>query len=82
MILSVELTLYPLQDNYLPIIERFIDHLGGYDGLSLQTFRTATIMMGEYDTVMKALADAMKWNQENQGKGVFVAKFLLDYEAL
>lgn len=78
---SVELTLYPLKDNYLPLIKAFIEHLHSYEGLSLQTFPTATIMIGEHAVVMQALSDAIAWHTENQGKAVFVSKILPNYEA-
>lgn len=82
MNLSVELTMYPLQDQYLPVIEAFIEHLNTYDGLKVETFPTATILMGGHDVVMETLKDAMVWSHEQQGKAVFVAKFLPGYEAL
>lgn len=79
---SLELTLYPLQDNYLPDITAFIAHLNSYSDLSLQTFPTATVICGDYDTVMDCLKAAVRWNTEQQGKAVFVAKILPNYEAL
>lgn len=79
---SIELTLYPLQDEYLPIIQAFINKLNSYKGLKLQTFPTATILSGDYDTAMDCLKDALRWSAEHQGKAVFVAKILPNYEAL
>lgn len=79
---SLELTLYPLQDNYLPIIQAFIAHLNSYSGLTVQTFPTATIICGDYDTVMDCFKNAVRWNTEHQGKAVFLAKVLPAYEAL
>lgn len=82
MNLSVELTMYPLQDEYLLPIKTFINHLNTYEDLKVETVPTATILMGDYDVVMAALNDAMRWSHETLGKAVFVAKFLPGYEAL
>lgn len=79
---TVELTLYPLQDNYLPVIQGFIEKLNTYEGLKIQTFPTATIIGGDYDLVMDCLKESVRWNTEHQGKAVFVAKLLPNYEAI
>jgi hypothetical protein len=39
MKLSAEITMYPLQDKYLPIIEDFIDHLKIYKDITLKFFQ-------------------------------------------
>lgn len=84
MKLSVELTYYPLQDDYLPAIKATIEHLNSFvdAGVKVQTFPTATILMGDYDTVMDVLKDTVAWSYTHFGKSVFVAKFLPEYEAL
>ena len=82
MNLSAELTMYPLQDNYLPPIQAIVERLNQTPELKVQTFPTATILVGDYDKVMAAIADAMRWSCEEYGKAVFVAKFLPDYQAL
>lgn len=82
MILSAEITMYPLQDEYLSAIQAIIKKLNTYDGIQIQTFPTATILMGDYDLVMDALKEAMRWSVEECGKAVFVTKFLPGYSAL
>jgi len=81
MRLSVELTLYPLQDNYLDIIKRVIEKLNEYSGVDVNTFPTATILLGDYAVVMGVLNEVIAWSYEQYGKCVFVAKFLPGYEA-
>ncbi|MFT7559820.1 MAG: hypothetical protein ACI93R_001735 [Flavobacteriales bacterium] len=81
MQLSVELTLYPLQDHYLDIIKAVIEKLNTYDNVEVSTFPTATILIGEYGVVMTALTDVIAWSYEEYGKCAFVAKFLPAYEA-
>lgn len=82
MKLSVELTLYPLQDDYLPIIKSCIEKINSFEGISVNTVPTATIVVGEYSTVMSMLNELIAWSFEQHGKCVFVAKFLPGYEAL
>ncbi len=38
MKLSAEITMYPLQDDYLPAIVAIIDKLNTYEGLIIETF--------------------------------------------
>lgn len=81
MKLSVELTLYPLQEDYLPIIKQTIAKLNSFEELEVSTFPTATILIGEYEKVMAALNETIAWSYNSFGKCVFVAKFLPGYEA-
>ena len=82
MMLSVEISLYPLQDDYLPAIEAVIEKLNTFADIEVQTFPTATILMGDYDLLMGAIKETMRWSVENHGKLIFVSKFLPDYSAL
>ena len=82
MKLSAEITMYPLQDKYLPIIENFIHHLKSYKGITLEVFPTSTVVMGDFDVVMQVISSSIKWSADNKDKAVFVAKFLPNYEAL
>ena len=56
MKLSAEITMYPLQDKYLPIIEDFIDHLKIYKDITLEVFPTCTVIMGNFDVVMEVVS--------------------------
>jgi len=82
MMLSAEITLYPLQEDYRPIIQAFIDQLAAEDQVKKETFPTCTLLVGEYDEVMALFSRLMKWSYETFGKMVFVVKFLPGYEAL
>ena len=82
MMLSVEITLYPLQDDYLPSIKAVIEKLNTFADIEVQTFPTATILMGDYDLVIDAIKETMRWSTEEFGKLIFVTKFLPNYSAL
>ncbi|MGV6807237.1 MAG: histidine kinase [bacterium] len=83
MLLSAELTLYPLQDEYLAGIKAFIEKLNtDYPDLRKLTFPTATIIQGSHDAVMACISEMLQWNVETNGKAALVVKFLPGYEAL
>ncbi len=82
MLLSAEISMYPLAENYIPPIEGFIVKLNSYTDLKIETFPTCTVIMGEQGRVMDVLKDAMTWSHEKHGKAIFVTKFIHDYEAL
>lgn len=82
MLLSAEISMYPLAETYIPPIDGFIEKLNGYADLKVETFPTCTLIMGEQGRVMDALKEAMRWSHEKYGKAIFVCKFIHDYEAL
>ena len=82
MKLSIEITMYPLEDKYLPIIEGFIEHLKNYKDINLEVFPTSTVIVGDFDTVMGILSSSIKWSVNNKDKAVFVTKFLPNYKAI
>jgi uncharacterized protein YqgV (UPF0045/DUF77 family) len=82
MILTIEISLYPNNENFIPPIDSFIAGLNSYGRVKVKTFPTATIVQGEYDLVMDILKAEMKPHREQHGMGVFVTKFIPGYEAL
>ena len=38
MNLSIELTAYPLEDEYLPVVEKYIKHLRSYKNIKIEAF--------------------------------------------
>lgn len=82
MLVSVDISLYPTQADFIPPIQDFIDQLNQYTDVTIQTFATATVIMGDFDRVMDILKIEMKAYREKHGMGVFVTKFLPGYAAL
>lgn len=76
MQVMVELSLYPLVNEYIPPIQTFIDRLNAYDELSVSTSSTSTQVTGEYADVMSILGVEMQRTHEEVGQAIFVAKFL------
>lgn len=75
MFLSVQLSFYPLNDEYKPPIRQVIARLQ-QSGIEVIPNRMSTQIFGEYDQVMGVLSDTMKWSFETFGKAVFVANFI------
>ena len=76
MEISVEISKYPLADDYIPAIKSFIDRLNTIDGVAVVTNTMSTQVFGDYDLVMNALRDEMKLSWETYGKAIFVCKFI------
>lgn len=75
MYLSVQLSYYPLVDDYKAPIKDIIERLKN-SGLDVYSNRMSTQIFGDFDAVMKVLSETMKWSFERYGKAVFVANFL------
>lgn len=77
MNLSVEVSMYPLQDGYIPKIDDFLDDINQRgDGIDIRTSNMSTRLFGDYDQVSSLLGEAMKRSMQKHGKVVFVCKFI------
>jgi uncharacterized protein YqgV (UPF0045/DUF77 family) len=76
MQLVVEISLYPLDRDYIPPIQDFIDRLHRFTQLNVNTSATSTLVSGEYLSTMQILAEEMQKTHEQIGQAVFVCKFL------
>lgn len=76
MKVMVELSLYPLVNDYIAPIQQFIDRLNTYDDIQVVTCSTSTQVTGDYQDVMLILGQEMQRTHEEVGQAIFVAKFL------
>ena len=76
MKIGVEISLYPLKDEYIPPIRGFIDRLNADGRFKIVTNDMSTQVFGEYDDVMDALARELRPTFERDGKSIFVMKVL------
>ena len=80
MEIGVEISMYPLQEQYAPAIKDFIRRLQSHQALRIVTNSMSTQVFGPYDTVMDALRGELRASFENlserSGKAVFVMKVL------
>jgi uncharacterized protein YqgV (UPF0045/DUF77 family) len=73
---SVEISLYPLDSNYLRVIQDFIDHLNTHAGIRVITNAMSTQVFGPYDLVWSALTASMKRTHSMVPQASFVIKAL------
>jgi len=76
MDIGVEISLYPLHQQFIPPIQNFIDRLNGDRRLRVVTNSMSTQVFGDYDAVMQALLRELRTTLETSDKAVFVMKVL------
>jgi uncharacterized protein YqgV (UPF0045/DUF77 family) len=76
MHVAVELSLYPLADQFVPPILDFIGRLRDRPGLSVVTNSMSTQVSGEFDVVFEALGVEMRRTFEGDRRAVFVMKVI------
>ena len=72
---SVEISYYPLKNEFIPSIKAFIDRLNTYNTLKVETNGMSTQIFGDYTDVMSALTIEIKTAFENP-HSVFVMKII------
>ncbi|MEM6300830.1 MAG: YkoF family thiamine/hydroxymethylpyrimidine-binding protein [Pseudomonadota bacterium] len=76
MIITAELSLYPLQSDYIEVIQAFIQKLNERDGLSVHTNAMSTQILGEAQTVFAAVQELLEQSAQRFGDQVLVCKFI------
>jgi len=76
MKISVDLSLYPLQDGYVAPIKAFIAAISVCDHIEVQYNRVSTQVFGDYDIVMTSIQRCLKETFEKEGTFVMVSKIL------
>jgi uncharacterized protein YqgV (UPF0045/DUF77 family) len=76
MEIGVEISLYPLNADFIPPIQDFIDRLNLGKRLKVVTNSMSTQVFGEYDDVFGVLVREIRTTFENNAKAVFVMKVL------
>jgi uncharacterized protein YqgV (UPF0045/DUF77 family) len=76
MDIAVELSLYPLNADYIAPIKDFIERLNADGRFKVVTNSMATQVFGRYEDVFSALTRELRVTFENNDKAVFVMKVL------
>ncbi|MCH7852827.1 MAG: thiamine-binding protein [Proteobacteria bacterium] len=76
MRIAVDISLYPLDKNFLPPIRNIIERLNAHEALEVVTNPMSTQIRGEYDVVMQALNQEIRVSFEQLPKAVFTIKIL------
>jgi uncharacterized protein YqgV (UPF0045/DUF77 family) len=73
---AIEISLYPLDANYVPSIKAFIDRLNTYPELNVVTNSMSTQVSGEHRRLFDILAKETEATFGEAGRKVFVMKVL------
>lgn len=76
MQLSIEMSLYPLSDEYIPIIKEFIERLDNHSELTVYTNTMSTQIFGDFDVLMTFFQAELKKTYEKIPSQVLVCKFV------
>lgn len=74
MKIAVDISLYPLDAEFIPPIKDVIDRLNTHEELEVWTNAMSTQVLGDFDVVMDALKQEIGTTFEQIPKGVFVMK--------
>jgi uncharacterized protein YqgV (UPF0045/DUF77 family) len=72
---SVEISYYPLNEEFIPPIKNFIDRINTYPTLVVRTSTMSTQIFGEYKDVMTALTNEIE-KSFDLPHSVFVMKII------
>lgn len=76
MRIAVEISLYPLDADYIPPIKDFIERLHAHPELTVVTNAMSTQVMGEHRRVFEILGKETEKTFTEKGRRVFVMKVL------
>ncbi len=76
MKITVDISLYPLDTNYIPSIKAFILHLRTFPGLEIVTNQLSTQLRGEFEQVTEAINSCIRESMTGEQKVVFVTRYL------
>ena len=76
MQVAVDISLYPLDADFIPPIKDVIERLNGYPDLEVVTNPMSTQVRGEYADVMAALTREIGTTFERVPKAVFAIRIL------
>jgi uncharacterized protein YqgV (UPF0045/DUF77 family) len=76
MDIGVEISLYPLHQQYIAPIQNFIDRLNADGALRVVTNSMSTQVFGDYEVVMQRLVRELRTTLQSNDKAVFVMKVL------
>lgn len=73
---AIEISLYPLDADFIPLIQGFIDRLNTYPELQVTTNAMSTQIAGEHARLFEILSQETAISFGERGRKVFVMKVL------
>ena len=83
MQVTIDISMYPNREEFIPPIDGFIEKINCFENLKITTFPTnCSPNYGEYEHAMKAVQDTIAACYRDYNMAVYVAKIIPGYEAL
>ena len=82
MQVTIDVSMYPNREKFIPPIEGFIERINQYDHLKVTTFSTCTVVQGDYEYAMQAVQKTIADCYKEFNMAVYVMKVIPGYEAL
>jgi len=79
---TIDISMYPNQEDFIPPIDGFIARINQFDNLKITTFPTSTVVQGEYNHAMQAVQKTIAECYKEFNMAVYVMKVIPGYEAL
>ncbi len=76
MFVSIEVSLYPLKEEFIPPIDDFINSLEKYDKIEIRTNAMSTQLFGEFNDLMKILKVEVERTFKKEINSVFNLKVI------
>lgn len=76
MQISVDISMYPLVEDYKEIVRQFVDRIAAHKGITLEFGAMSTVISGECELVMSLLATELKSAFTKTPNSVFVTKIV------
>ena len=74
--LTIGVSMYPLDAQYIPPIKDFIERLNRHGGLRVITNQLGTQVFGDHDRIFEILRQEMHASFTAGGKAIFVTRFI------
>lgn len=79
---TIDISMYPNREDFIPPIDGFIARINQFDNLKITTFPTSTVVQGEYNYAMQAVQKTIAECYKEFNMAVYVMKVIPGYEAL
>ena len=82
MQVTIDISMYPNREEFIPPIKGFIERINRFDNLKITTFPTSTVIQGDYVIAMDAVQKTIAECYRDYHMAVYVVKIIPGYEAL
>ena len=82
MQVTIDISMYPNREEFIPPIKDFIERINRFHNLKIATFPTSTVIQGDYVIAMDAVQKTIAECYRRYHMAVYVVKIIPGYEAL